>query len=111
MDVDDAQLIAILRYKYTTNRSALSLLARREHIARCQGHPSARTTCPLKSAPLVGALFEFDGNASYQRIAIGSTADWIAFSVPEPSSWGLMLIDFAGLGFAFGQSRRKTAMA
>ena len=31
--------------------------------------------------------------------------------VPEPSTWAMMLIGFAGLGFAFRQSRRKVSMA
>jgi hypothetical protein len=32
-------------------------------------------------------------------------------SVPEPSTWAMMLIGFAGLGFAFRQSRRKVSFA
>jgi cholinesterase len=32
-------------------------------------------------------------------------------AVPEPSTWAMMLIGFAGLGFAFRQSRRKVMMA
>jgi hypothetical protein len=31
--------------------------------------------------------------------------------VPEPSIWAMMLIGFAGLGFAFRRSRRKVSMA
>jgi DNA-binding beta-propeller fold protein YncE len=31
--------------------------------------------------------------------------------VPEPSTWVMMLLGFAGLGFAFRQSRRKVAFA
>jgi hypothetical protein len=31
--------------------------------------------------------------------------------VPEPSTWALMLLGFAGLGFAFRRSRRKAAFA
>jgi PEP-CTERM motif len=31
--------------------------------------------------------------------------------VPEPSTWAMMLIGFAGLGFAFRQSRRKVSFA
>ena len=34
-----------------------------------------------------------------------------AGGVPEPSTWAMMLIGFAGLGFAFRQSRRKVSMA
>jgi hypothetical protein len=31
--------------------------------------------------------------------------------VPEPSTWAMMLLGFAGLGFAFRQSRRKASFA
>jgi hypothetical protein len=33
----------------------------------------------------------------------------IVDTVPEPSTWVMMLIGFAGLGFAFRQSRRKVS--
>jgi hypothetical protein len=39
--------------------------------------------------------------------AIGSTPP----SVPEPSTWAMMLLGFAGLGFAFRRSRRRVSMA
>ena len=39
-----------------------------------------------------------------------SVGDPVA-TVPEPSTWTIMLTGFAGLGFAFRQSRRKVAMA
>jgi hypothetical protein len=32
-------------------------------------------------------------------------------AVPEPSTWALLLLGFAGLGFAFRQSRRKVSFA
>jgi hypothetical protein len=32
-------------------------------------------------------------------------------AVPEPSTWAMMLIGFAGLGFAFRRSRRKVSFA
>jgi hypothetical protein len=32
-------------------------------------------------------------------------------AVPEPSTWAMMLIGFAGLGFAFRRSRRKMSFA
>jgi hypothetical protein len=35
----------------------------------------------------------------------------VASAVPEPSTWGMMLLGFAGLAFAFRQSRRKVAFA
>jgi PEP-CTERM motif len=31
--------------------------------------------------------------------------------VPEPATWGMMLLGFVGLGFAFRQSRRKISLA
>jgi hypothetical protein len=31
--------------------------------------------------------------------------------VPEPSTWAMMLLGFAGLGFAFRQSRRRASFA
>jgi PEP-CTERM motif-containing protein len=34
-----------------------------------------------------------------------------ASAVPEPSTWAMMLLGFAGLGFAFRQSRRKVSFA
>jgi PEP-CTERM motif len=39
------------------------------------------------------------------------TDSLILSSVPEPSTWAMMLIGFAGLGFAFQQSRRKVSFA
>jgi len=38
----------------------------------------------------------------------GST---LVAGVPEPSTWAMMLLGFAGLGFAFRQSRRKVSFA
>jgi uncharacterized protein (TIGR03118 family) len=32
-------------------------------------------------------------------------------AVPEPSTWAMMLLGFAGLGFAFRKSRRKVSFA
>jgi PEP-CTERM motif len=32
-------------------------------------------------------------------------------AVPEPATWGMMLLGFVGLGFAFRQSRRKVSFA
>ena len=32
-------------------------------------------------------------------------------AVPEPATWAMMLIGFAGLGFALRQSRRKVSFA
>jgi hypothetical protein len=35
----------------------------------------------------------------------------VATAVPEPSTWAVMLLGFAGLGFAFRQSLRKGSFA
>ena len=35
----------------------------------------------------------------------------ISAAIPEPATWGMMLLGFAGLGFAFRQSRRKVSFA
>jgi hypothetical protein len=32
-------------------------------------------------------------------------------AVPEPSTWAMMLLGFAGLGFAFRRSQRNAAFA
>jgi PEP-CTERM motif len=40
-----------------------------------------------------------------------NTIGLLANPVPEPSSWAMMLIGFAGLGFALRQSRRKVSFA
>jgi hypothetical protein len=39
------------------------------------------------------------------------SASSVTPGVPEPSTWAMMLVGFAGLGFAFRRSRRKVAMA
>ena len=37
--------------------------------------------------------------------------DFSVSAVPEPSTWAMMLLGFAGLGFAFRRSRRKVSFA
>jgi hypothetical protein len=44
-------------------------------------------------------------NASFEVFGDVTTA------VPEPATWAMMLLGFAGLGFAFRQSRRKVSFA
>jgi hypothetical protein len=41
----------------------------------------------------------------------GNIGGGVVAGVPEPSTWGMMLIGFVGLGFAFRQSRRKVLFA
>jgi PEP-CTERM motif len=40
-----------------------------------------------------------------------NTIGFISSSVPEPGTWAMMLLGFAGLGFAFRKSRRKVSFA
>jgi hypothetical protein len=48
-----------------------------------------------------GSIFSFEHN----RIETAASA------VPEPATWGMMLLGFVGLTFAFRQRRRKVACA
>jgi PEP-CTERM motif len=52
--------------------------------------------------------------AEYTITAVGagsSNATINVSAVPEPATWGMMLLGFAGLAFAFRQSRRKVSFA
>jgi hypothetical protein len=51
------------------------------------------------------AFYNFEATAGNVLVASVSGA------VPEPATWAMMLIGFAGLGFAFRQSRRKVSFA
>jgi hypothetical protein len=60
------------------------------------------------------------GNEDISSIAFNSSAGFNSFqqprisgvsAIPEPSTWVMMLLGFAGLGFAFRQSRRKVSFA
>jgi hypothetical protein len=55
-----------------------------------------------------------DPNTLYFSDGINRETDGLfaAISVvPEPSTWAMMLLGFAGLGFAFRKSRRKMSFA
>jgi PEP-CTERM motif len=70
------------------------------------------------AAPLTdaGGDINVTGLATYftgirsQTIDSG-TVDAVGVTVPEPSTWAMMLLGFAGLGFAGWRGRRKTAGA
>jgi hypothetical protein len=52
------------------------------------------------------------GNAYGQRAPQGFGVGTFAISaVPEPATWAMMLLGFAGLGFAFRQTRCKVSFA
>jgi hypothetical protein len=54
----------------------------------------------------VGVLLNVGGSSNNQAVNFD-----IATGVPEPATWGMMLLGFVGLGFAFRQSRRKVWFA
>ena len=65
----------------------------------------------------IGSFERFDmglngPNGLYRAVVSGSLDLLsVASSVPEPSTWAMMLLGFAGLGFAFRQSRRRVSFA
>jgi hypothetical protein len=54
-------------------------------------------------APGATTYFSLEEQLPLNSITVGG--------VPEPSTWAMMLLGFAGLGFAFRQSRRKASFA
>jgi PEP-CTERM motif len=61
---------------------------------------------PQGTPPSGNAYGELSANPS--AFGVGTFA---ISAVPEPSTWAMMLIGFAGLGFAFRQSRRMVSFA
>jgi hypothetical protein len=53
------------------------------------------------------AFYNFQATAGNMLVA---NVSGVA-AVPEPATWAMMLLGFAGLGFAFRQSRRKVSFA
>jgi hypothetical protein len=56
-----------------------------------------------------GAFAFYNFQATAGNVLVASVSGVSA--VPEPATWAMMLIGFAGLGFAFRQSRRKVSFA
>jgi hypothetical protein len=44
-------------------------------------------------------------------IGTGNIGGGVVAGVPEPATWGMMLLGFVGLGFAFRQQRRRVSFA
>src|SRR5262249_33605126 len=63
-------------------------------------------------AALVAALLAGETyiNIHTQQFMSGEIRGFLG-AVPEPSTWAMMLIGFAGLGFAFRKSRHKLSFA
>jgi PEP-CTERM motif len=55
-------------------------------------------------------VFNRPGNHDSDNVLLGSVSG-VTAAVPEPATWGMMLLGFVGLGFAFRQSRRKVSFA
>jgi hypothetical protein len=73
---------------------------------------------PINGFQTVPFGFTGTGMDTVEVRATTNVGEWILDDVsvigpgvPEPSTWAMLLIGFAGLGFAFRQSRRKMSMA
>ena len=65
-------------------------------------------------APAAGELnlFYWDQNASDNTQFVTATVTTGVSGVPEPSTWAMMILGFAGIGFmAYRRSRKSSAMA
>jgi hypothetical protein len=71
------------------------------------GGTVAGAEAALISALLAGETYLNIHTANFPN---GEIRGFLA-AVPEPSTWGMMLLGFAGLGYAFRQSRRKPSLA
>jgi hypothetical protein len=64
-------------------------------------------------APARASLFPVDEKAQFGRsISQGESGLFtigVVQAVPEPSTWAMMLLGFAALGFAFRQSRCRVS--
>jgi PEP-CTERM motif len=56
-----------------------------------------------------GCCSTSDGAGESGVVQIGAAS--VTPGVPEPATWAMMLLGFAGLGFAFRRSRRKVSFA
>jgi hypothetical protein len=84
-----------------TGGTVLSFEVLNETIANLIGSTGAgQFSGSLFSADVVG----LNGNT-------GPIGGGVVAGVPEPATWGMMLLGFLGLGFAFRQSRRKVSFA
>jgi hypothetical protein len=72
-----------------------------------QGGTVAGAEAALVAALLVGETYI---NIHTQQFMSGEIRGFLG-AVPEPSTWTMMLIGFAGLGFAFRHSRRRVSLA
>jgi hypothetical protein len=84
----------------TTGGQSLSFTVLNETIANLAISTGAGSDHVLFAADIVGN--GFTGPVGGSTLVAG---------VPEPATWGMMLLGFVGLGFAFRQQRRKVSFA
>ena len=72
-----------------------------------QGGTIAAAEAALETALLAGNTYL---NIHTMAFPGGEIRGFLS-AVPEPSTWAMMLIGFAGLGFAFRGSRRNVSFA
>jgi hypothetical protein len=63
---------------------------------------------------IVGFFTYLDSNNVAQFVGTAASGDLVitpTSAVPEPATWGMMLLGFVGLAFAFRQRRRMAALA
>jgi hypothetical protein len=75
---------------------------------------TSRTVAQLETANADGNIFVADilcGASTCAPGGLTGPVDVNTPAVPEPATWGMMLLGFIGLGFAFRQSRRKVSFA
>jgi hypothetical protein len=60
-----------------------------------------------------GSLIDTTPHTGHEILALGGDTGYqFSSAVPEPSTWAMMLIGFAGLGFVgYRQARRKDGLA
>ena len=71
------------------------------------GYPGGLTA--KNTALIYGDYYFTEALLRLQNVLDGKPG-WVLYSpVPEPSTWAMMLLGFAGLGFAGYRASRKTA--
>jgi hypothetical protein len=70
--------------------------------------PTGSTATTINGINDSGTVVGFYVNAAGATIG---TIGTVSTAVPEPATWAMMLLGFAGLAFAFRQSRRKVSFA
>jgi PEP-CTERM motif len=69
----------------------------------------------LPAGTVIAGFFTFTDSKGMEFVGTAASGDLVvspvASAVPEPATWGMMLLGFIGLGFAFRQRRRMVGLA